>query len=352
MTDVAKWSKGDLETLGRCPACGQSASGRVFERRDDLGVMQDRWRMQACASCGSIYLDPRPDAASLPAAYTEFPYPLTHEMGQEESALSNPGMQWALVRDYLAWRFGMRGARAAFGGRYLFRLVEPWRLKLDRFGRHLHRQAFPNAGTVLDVGCGNGDFLMLAQAMGWRAEGVEPDGKAVALCQSRNLRVVQGGIEVLEGREQEYDAITLNQVIEHVGDPRDVLARCHRLLKPGGMLWLGYPNPQALGIRVFGAGWCALHPPYHLCLPSQRILREWLDGAGFERVTVVRRGSHARAHFRDSPPISEREGFRMPPKATRTLMQVADDMLATLTPRWAEETVALAWRPKSRQSTQ
>ena len=339
-----RWSRGDLQSLGACPACTGRASRIVFERRDDEASMPDLWRMHACASCDSIYLDPRPDDASLPAAYEDY---LTHEVREVEAALTDPGTQWALVRDYLAWRFGLRGGPARFGGRVLFSLVEPWRLKLDRFGRHLFRSNFPNAGRLLDVGCGNGEFLLLARAMGWQAEGVEPDPKAAAICRDRNLDVVQGGIEALDDRAGEYDAITLNQVIEHVPDPRDVLARCRRLLKPGGMLWLGYPNPQALGIRVFGAGWCALHPPYHLCMPSQRVLRSWLDEAGFERVSIERRGSHARAHFRDSPPITQREGLRMPSNFARVLMRMACDALATLTPRWAEETVAIAWRPKS-----
>lgn len=340
-TERQQWSRGDLHSLGACPACSSQSSREIFERKDDTGRMPDLWRMHVCASCKSIYLDPRPDETSLPAAYDDY---LTHETPSSEAALTDSGLLWGLVRDYLSWRFGLKTSSARRGGRLLLSLVEPVRLKLDRFGRHLFHRTFPNGGRLLDVGCGNGEFLLLAQAMGWHAEGVEPDPKAAAICRSRNLQIIQGGIEALEDRQSEYDVITLNQVIEHVIDPREVLARSHRLLKPGGMIWLGLPNPRAIGVHVFGAGWCGLHPPFHLWLPSQPVLRKLLKEAGFERVRFMRRGWHARAHFRDSPFISEAEGLRQPSRSVRAGLRIFDDLLATLTARWAEETVAIAWR--------
>lgn len=341
-----RWSRGLLDALGRCAACGEvKASLRTYFLGDGAGLMPDRWSIHRCERCRSFYLDPRPDADSLPAAYLDY---LTHNVGEVEPFFTSSAIGWALVRDYLSWRFGLRSnMKSMYGGRWLFRLVEPWRLKLDRFGRHLTRHEFPDPGRLLDVGCGNGDFLRLARAMGWQAEGCDPDPKVANLCCSRGFNVRTGGVETYSSEASAFDAVTLNQVIEHVLAPQELLAMCYRLLKPGGMLWLGFPNPEAMGARVFGAAWSGFHPPYHLCLPTRDVMYGWLKTVGFARIKFARRGAHAQANWRSSANVGRHEGIRVPSAPTRLITRVFADVVSTITPRWAEETVVIAWKPNS-----
>lgn len=345
-SDVLSWSRGTLQRLYHCPACQAPVRGAAaWARQDDYRLMPDQWHIHRCNSCGSIYLNPRPDALSLSAAYTDY---LTHEIAGDEKIFVSNSLQWALVRDYLKWRFGLKiQLRSTFGGRWLFRLFEPWRLKLDRFGRNLTRKNFPEAGRVLDLGCGAGDFLLLARMMGWDAWGCDPDPEVVALCRSRGLNVQLGGAESLLASGVQFDAITLNQVIEHVLDPQSVVNYCFQLLKPGGMLWLGFPNPRALGCAVFGPAWAGLHPPYHVCLPTQSIVKHWLAGAGFERVRFKRRGAHTHANWRNSIKLAKGMRVVRPSGMRLRLGELLDNALATFTPNWAEETVAVAWKPVS-----
>lgn len=342
----ATWSRGKLQALGHCPACmtGRSTPAPAYVRRDDDQTMPDDWQMHRCDACLSIYLDPRPTDDSLAAAYESY---LTHQAGADEPSLTSGGLLWGLVRDYLHWRFGLEtGVERVRGGRLLFQLLPPLRQKLDRFGRHLTRQAFPEGGRLLDIGCGNGDFMILAQAMGWEVAGVEPDPKAAALCQRRGLNVLNGGLEALAGTGARHDAITLSHVIEHVPAPRETLAHCLELLKPGGMIWLGLPNPCAVGSRVFGTAWAGLHPPYHLCLPSQAVLETWLAEAGFTHIQVLHRGVHARANWVRSAEIAHQQGLHLPAHAPAVASRWLADALSSLTPRWSEETIVVARRPR------
>jgi len=254
---------------------------------------------------------------------------------------------WRLIRDYLYHRFGLCvSAKRAAGGRTVLSLVEPLRLKLDRFGRHLYLKRGRRSDLrLMDVGCGNGSFLALAGAMGMKALGIDPDPKAVAFAQSRNLDVRRGGFDLLASDRETCDIITMNQVVEHVFNQQELLSNCFSALKKGGLLWLAYPNPDALGLKVFGSAWCALHPPYHICLTSQAQMCHMLKHTGFKEVKVHRRGIHAKAHWLDSEKISDAHGIAKRSASVRRSLRLACDTLATFTPRWAEEVVITAVKP-------
>ena len=75
-------------------------------------------------------------------------------------------------------------------------------------------------GKLLDVGCGYGFFLRLAQEAGWEAIGVDPDPQAVAYARS-TLRVeaLQGDLRDLDFADHSFDLVTLWNVLDYVPDP-------------------------------------------------------------------------------------------------------------------------------------
>ncbi len=335
------WSRGALELVAHCPACGSSRrSACEYVRHDDSGVMPDLWRMARCSSCRSLYLDPRPDAESLPRAYRDY---YTHQTEQNDvPERGADGLAWSFIHGYLNWRFGMRRNPSNRLGAILFSALEPLRLKLDYYGRHLSRDRFPRPGRLLDVGCGNGAFLARARAMGWAVLGCEPDPKAAATCHAQGLDVIQGDLFSRDLDGQLFDVVTISHVLEHVVDPKALLKRIYELLQPGGVLWVALPNPGSLGLRIFGAAWRGLHVPFHLCIPNQNQLRKWVESADFVSVKILRRGAHGRNPRKDSMAIAEREGIATPSSFLTALLFILSDVLATFTPRWAEETVMVA----------
>ena len=130
------WSRGQLESVPHCPACGcKKPASAVFTRRDNEGFMPDQWQMLLCSDCQSIWLNPRPDAESLPRAYDNY---YTHHADADDIPPNNSsGLAWSLIYGYLNCRFGMHRRPANRLGYPLFSLIEPWRLKLDYYGRHL-----------------------------------------------------------------------------------------------------------------------------------------------------------------------------------------------------------------------
>lgn len=340
-----RWSRGRLEEVTLCPACGNNNdTSLVFERRDNDDSIPDKWRMVRCEKCKSIWLDPRPDALSLPHAYADY---YTHNAETDEAPKNGTSeVVWKLIHGYLNHRFNMHRYPESRWGHALFSLIEPWRLKLDYYGRHLTQSRVGKPGRLLDIGSGNGAFLARAVEMGWQALGCEIDPKAVAVCRGIGIDVIEGDAFHPSLNKQSFDFITMSHVIEHVVDQQALLRRVNKLLRPGGYLWIALPNPESIGIHVFGAAWHALHPPYHLSVPSQAILISWLKEEGFSNISRMRRGAHTRNVWKISKGIAQREALPIPSRNYLFFWRFLTDMLATFSPLWAEETVLLARKPE------
>lgn len=341
MTARKQWSRGRLQSERCCPACGVEGAVRArFAREDNEGALPDIWSMKQCAHCGSIWLAERPDDASLHLAYNDY---YTHVPESEQTAQGGVGtLATGLVNGYLNRRFGTRRQPAHAAGALLFSLIEPWRLKLDYYGRHFDRLDF-NKRRLLDIGCGNGAFLSRAAEMGWNSMGCEPDPKAALACQATGLNVIAGDAFTPLLDKERFDVVTMSHVIEHVTDAPGVLRRVMTLLRPGGWLWMALPNPASLGVRVFGKAWHGLHPPYHLCIPSQAVVLSWLGGVGFTNPRLLRRGAHARSGWATSRRIAE--AIHHPLPGGLLAFRMLSDALASISPQWGEETVVIAQKP-------
>jgi len=273
------WPAEDLEHVVACPLCGERGPALIHDDLVDnsFRTAPGHWRLWRCASCQATYLDPRPNAATIYRAYGSY---YTH--GSGEVPLSRlRELYRQLVHGYTNVRYGARLSPATAWGVLLIGSVPYLRRHADREYRHL--PPLPTGGgRVLDVGCGDGAFLALARGCGWDVLGLEPDPKAALAAARRGLPVIDGDLARLDGQASVFDVITMAHVIEHVHDPVAVLRACHRLLKPGGTLWLETPNAGSLGLHLFAQDWRGLEAPRHLVLFTPAALRRVLRDAGFE----------------------------------------------------------------------
>ncbi|MDD2676316.1 MAG: class I SAM-dependent methyltransferase [Methylacidiphilaceae bacterium] len=239
------------------------------------------WTYRRCGGCGSLWMDPLPRPEAIPGFYPENYY--THDA----SVSSGPTPRHAIGRVFLSIKLAILEARFGYaipeqwweraGGRGWARRVQPI---FPRFpaGRMVRFLPFREGGRLLDVGCGNGEFLRFMRELGWEVEAIEPDRRAAGQSTKLGLPVQQGGIEDAALRPGAYDAITLSHVIEHLLDPRAALKRCVAALRPGGILVSISPNPTGWNARCLRAIWRELDPPRHLILPSPSGYQAILSG--------------------------------------------------------------------------
>jgi 2-polyprenyl-3-methyl-5-hydroxy-6-metoxy-1,4-benzoquinol methylase len=108
---------------------------------------------------------------------------------------------------------------------------------------------------LLDVGCSSGAFLLAARESGFEAEGVEISPEAAEAARNAGFRVHTGLLEDARYPEASFDAVTLIELVEHLREPRALLAECRRILRPGGVLMATTPNGASWTARAMGAHW-------------------------------------------------------------------------------------------------
>jgi 2-polyprenyl-3-methyl-5-hydroxy-6-metoxy-1,4-benzoquinol methylase len=116
-----------------------------------------------------------------------------------------------------------------------------------------------NAGRILDVGTAGGSFLSAAIKRGWEVAGCEPNHWLAKWgIENYGIDIYAGTIFDMELEESSFDVVTLWDVLEHTPDPKTVLSECQRVLKPGGLLVVNYPDIHSLVARLMGRRWVFL----------------------------------------------------------------------------------------------
>ena len=119
-------------------------------------------------------------------------------------------------------------------------------------------------GTLLDVGCGTGDFLEFSKQKGWRVVGIEPNDEARAIANKKTNNSVYKTNHLLNLENHSFDIITLWHVLEHLPNLEEHIAEFKRLLKPNGTLIIAVPNYKSYDAKIYKTYWAAFDVPRHL----------------------------------------------------------------------------------------
>jgi O-antigen chain-terminating methyltransferase len=111
---------------------------------------------------------------------------------------------------------------------------------------------FRGRRSVLDIGCGRGEFLERMRELGVAARGIDSSEESVALCRHKGLDAEAADLFEYLGSlpEASLDGIFCSQVVEHI--PPDRLPEMIKLaagrLERGGVIAIETPNPECLAI--------------------------------------------------------------------------------------------------------
>lgn len=154
----------------------------------------------------------------------------------------------------------------------------------------LHHLSFYRSppGALLDIGCGDGKFLMLCRNAGWRCSGIELSKRAA-------MRAAQKGIPILSPQTiesgewaQHFDVVTLINVLETIADPVIMLRHATTLLAPDGLVIVRATNGAFhLSMRA-PARWIGSQydQAFHWYLYSTRALTVLMEGAGLTVISL------------------------------------------------------------------
>lgn len=276
------WPPADLEPVDKCPYCEEKERTIAYKDAQDwtFYCAPGKWTYWDCSHCGALYLSPRPTRGAIGRAYATY---YTHG----ETGLSKASsLVKSLVRNlcYLAWYDIALQPRLPLP-KPLFPLLSVLRGRIVSppfIVRELHRLP---VGRVVDVGCGGGGFLDAAKQFGWTTLGIEMDPQAAKSARAAGHEVIQGSFEVLDSYQNEFDCVICSHVLEHVHEPKALLAAIANALKPGGHALIALPNAGSAVRGAVGANWRGLEAPRHLAIPGFLGLIDIAKALGLEEIS-------------------------------------------------------------------
>ena len=123
--------------------------------------------------------------------------------------------------------------------------------------------------NILDVGCGNGEFLYELKELGFKnLKGIDPFLMKKTVYKN-GLVIEKKRIEDLLDSENKFDLIMFHHVLEHIPNPMDILKICYKLLNTKGVLLIRVPVSEALVWKEYRENWVQLDAPRHLYIYSR-----------------------------------------------------------------------------------
>ncbi len=137
-------------------------------------------------------------------------------------------------------------------------------------------------GTFLDIGCGNGRFLIACKYKGFGTYGIEGSVAARSVASKKELFIYTKDFLSQEFKSKKFDVVTLWQVLEHIDDPNRYLSKIKKIIKKDGLLYIGLPNIESTQYLMFRSRWFHLDLPRHMFAYSPRTLKAMLKKNGFD----------------------------------------------------------------------
>jgi len=228
--------------LRSCPICENKGADEWLRAPDRFHGKHDNYLLMRCPACRVVWLSGPPKPSEMHLHYTEAYHKLISAAGE-----NSPG-RW-----------------------------EDRNATLDLYKR---------SGSLLDLGCSSGAFLASLPRESWKLYGIEMSADCAKTAETRSgAEVFVGDILDAPFPAASFDVITCFDVLEHVYEPKRVMAKVVEWLKPGGIFYVLVPNVESAEARVFGGYWHGLELPRHLFHYSPASLKFLAGKAGLREVS-------------------------------------------------------------------
>jgi 2-polyprenyl-3-methyl-5-hydroxy-6-metoxy-1,4-benzoquinol methylase len=156
---------------------------------------------------------------------------------------------------------------------------------------------FAAGGRLLEVGPAFGVFAWQAKQTGFVVDVIEMDARCCQYLEGTlgvNVTQSDNPPAAMQTLPQ-HDVIAIWHVLEHLPDALAFLRAAAANLKPGGVLVVAMPNPDAWQFKVMGARWPHLDAPRHLTLIPEAWMTRQAAELGLEKACLTSDDSDARS---------------------------------------------------------
>jgi 2-polyprenyl-3-methyl-5-hydroxy-6-metoxy-1,4-benzoquinol methylase len=242
-------SKKDIKmiTLTSCILCGSGDLENLYEVESEYieDNLPSKFQLQQCKACRHTFVNPRPETEELMKYYpSDCPnYASSHETGIEK-IVKKPQTEQENPKN---------------------------------------KQKF----KILDVGFGQGDYLVKMAGKGCECYGTDPSEHAVKVAQEKNpdFKLFCGDVTDAKYPDNFFDRINLTHVLEHVPFPPETLKELYRVLKLEGIIYIEVPNYAGIYYSLAKKA-AEYFVPQHLSFFTPTTLEKALIDAGFADISI------------------------------------------------------------------
>lgn len=209
-----------------CPLCGHVES-KHFISATDHNVSNDSFNITKCVACELKFTNPRIKEEKIGNYY------------KSEDYISHSNTNKGVINK-------------------LYHLVRKYQIRQKE---KLISKICENK-TLLDIGCGTGDFINYCKEKKWNVLGLEPDKKARSYAENTFQLNIYPDLKSFKNNS--VDVVTMWHSLEHVYNLKDDLKRIFQLINKNGHLIIAVPNSDSYDAKYYNTFWAAYDLPIHL----------------------------------------------------------------------------------------
>jgi 2-polyprenyl-3-methyl-5-hydroxy-6-metoxy-1,4-benzoquinol methylase len=237
-----------MYSIQNCPVCN-SVVAKDHLKCTDYTASGEEFNLKICNECSFCITTPRPIDLS----------------------------KYYISEDYISHS---SKARSLFDHIYVLARKFAIKNKFQLVQSYLESNGTP---SILDVGCGTGEFLKYCSSKNWRVSGVEPSEKALKAASNLSFEIYSSIAEV----NHSFNLITLWHVLEHIPELNTTLQNLRNLLKDNGTIFIAVPNFNSYDAQHYKSFWAGYDVPRHLWHFSKSSMQKTLDNNGLKLVRVL-----------------------------------------------------------------
>lgn len=229
-----------------CYVC--NAPLNFYLETKDYFHSKETFQLLQCPECQMIHTDPIPPPELMPSYYASENY-----ISHNSEKLNLITVIYKIIRNI------------SFNNK--FKLISKYK-------------ASP---SIIDYGCGTGNFLKYCKDKGCHVSGVEPNADARETASKLLDQTVFSDMTSITGI---HNIITLWHVLEHLDDPVETITSLRKYMANDGYLIIAVPNYDSFDAQHYGSLWAGYDVPRHLYHLNQRAMHSFIHQLGMNIVQI------------------------------------------------------------------
>lgn len=250
-----------LREIENCPVCNSDRKIYLFRDKNRREGLECFGTYVQCCECSLVYLSERPPWEEIVPLYSLIDIDSNDKSVQINASDVEKDLRCKIIS------------------------IIKKMLRKIRFRPHSWplQSVLPKSKRLLDLGCGNGAKLLEFENRGYDVWGIDLSNDSIRLCRQLlpDGHFMQGELQETGLPDNYFDYIRIDNTLEHVPNPKEVVQECFRLLKKEGTILIYVPHGRSFSMRFMKGNSISSWIPFHLQLFTYNSLRLLFKEAGF-----------------------------------------------------------------------